>query len=119
MAHIDGYGVTAKAPLPYDPAHSVIIVEKLPGATPENDQKCEDEEGYVQIRSPTSREKICLMAVIDRCRAYQESDQYRCRTQPRARPEHNAPQSRDKASQEQGSQQNLVKNLRDKFQSMS
>uniref|UniRef100_A0A0E9RZH8 Uncharacterized protein n=1 Tax=Anguilla anguilla TaxID=7936 RepID=A0A0E9RZH8_ANGAN len=34
---------------------------------------------YVQIRSPTSREKISIMAVIDRCRAYQESDEYRQR----------------------------------------
>lgn len=117
--HFDGYGVTAKAPLPNDPAHSVIIVEKLPGAMPEEDQEGEDEEGYVQIRSPTSREKICLMAVVDRCRAYQESDQYRCRTEPRVRSDHNAPQSQDEALQSQGSQQNLVKNLRDKFQSMS
>lgn len=119
MDHSDGYGVTAKAPLPNDPAHSVIIVEKLPRAIPEKDQEGEKEEGYVQIRSPTSREKICLMAVVDRCRAYQESDQYRCRTEPNLRAEHNTPQSQDEALQGQGSQQNLVKNLRDKFQSMS
>lgn len=119
MDNVDGYGVTAKAPLPNDPEHSVIIVEKLPGTMSEKDQEGEDDESFVQIRSPTSREKICLMAVADRCRAYLESDQYRCRMEPRARPEHIAPESRDEALQVQGSQPNLVKNLRDKFQSMS
>uniref|UniRef100_A0A3P8YLB7 Pleckstrin homology and RhoGEF domain containing G3 n=1 Tax=Esox lucius TaxID=8010 RepID=A0A3P8YLB7_ESOLU len=87
-----GYYVSAQATMPND--HKVLVVEKLPEPGPEPSsaepleivlrakrvEVVEDvDDSYVQIRSPTSREKISIMAVIDRCRAYQESDEYRQR----------------------------------------
>ncbi|XP_036405340.1 pleckstrin homology domain-containing family G member 3-like isoform X2 [Megalops cyprinoides] len=97
-----GYYISGQAALPNN--HRVIVVEKVAeptpqvggagpkeaeaegegqtgiGAEPEPEKEDEDTDGsYVQIRSPTSREKISIMAVIDRCRAYQESDEYRQR----------------------------------------
>ncbi|XP_066532280.1 pleckstrin homology domain-containing family G member 3 isoform X2 [Hoplias malabaricus] len=91
----------------------------------------EDDEQLVQIRSPTSREKICIKAVIERCRVYQESEEYRHREEQRSRTDRNKEPDRTPASAEptdpapthQGdsgkktdpSQQSVVKNLREKF----
>lgn len=114
VAHGDhaGYYVAAEAPLQGDPERKIVVMEKLPGpGAPEDDS-------YVQIRSPTSREKISIMAVIDRCRAYQDSDEYRRREEAR-------PAGGDAAAggagpgEDQETQQSIVKNLRDKFQSLS
>lgn len=128
----DGYYVAAEAPLTDDPEHKIIIMEKLP--EPERtaeESKDDDDGGYVQIRSPTSREKISIMAVIDRCRVYQESDDYRQREEakakgepskpPAAAPEQDDPQrTRPDAGQKaDGAQKSLVKNLRERFQSQS
>lgn len=128
----DGYYVAAEAPLTDDPEHKIIIMEKLP--EPERtaeESKADDDGGYVQIRSPTSREKISIMAVIDRCRVYQESDDYRQREEakakgepskpPAAAPEQDDPQrTRPDAGQKaDGAQKSLVKNLRERFQSQS
>lgn len=141
----NGYYVAAEAPLPNNPKHQIIVVEKLlePEAEPPNTAKGskEEEEGednYVQIRSPTSREKISIMAVIDRCRVYQESDEYKQREEARAKTELARPQELDstsgssndqddeskKSSSNSGQktaagQQSIVKNLREKFQSLS
>lgn len=133
-----GYYVAAEAPLTDDPEHKIIIMEKLP--EPERtakESKEEDDCGYVQIRSPTSREKISIMAVIDRCRVYQESDDYRQREEakgkgeqskppesiwtPAASPEQNDPQRTrsDSGQKAEGAQKSIVKNLREKFQSHS
>ncbi|XP_023203457.1 pleckstrin homology domain-containing family G member 3 isoform X4 [Xiphophorus maculatus] len=115
----DGYYIAAEAPLTDDPEHKIIIVEKLP--EPGNRELVED-DGYVQIRSPTSREKISIMAVIDRCRAYQESDDYRLRDDAKTAP---PPPSEQDESQKtrpdsgQGGQKSIVKNLREKFQSQT
>ncbi|XP_069773218.1 pleckstrin homology domain-containing family G member 3-like [Narcine bancroftii] len=65
----------------------VIIMEKQPESADRcvhrNEQAAKDvgsdDEGYIQIRSPTSREKISLRAVVERCKAYQESEEYRSR----------------------------------------
>ncbi|CDQ96878.1 unnamed protein product [Oncorhynchus mykiss] len=72
----DSYYISAQATMPND--HRVVVVEKV----------VEDiDDSYVQIRSPTTREKISIMAVIDRCRVYQESDEYRQREEGGAKAE--------------------------------
>lgn len=138
----DGYYVTAEAPLPNAPEHKMIVMEKLPEpelepVETENEAKEEEEDNYVQIRSPTSREKISIMAVIDRCRVYQESDEYKQREELKAKTELVRPQELDttaaspneddesqKTSSNSGQKteagpQSIVKNLREKFQNLS
>ncbi|KAM4633513.1 pleckstrin homology domain-containing family G member 3 [Polymixia lowei] len=143
-----GYYISAEAPLPNDPSRNIVVVEKLPeaGSEPmelaEEPKEGEEEENYVQIRSPTSREKISIMAVIDRCRAYQESEEYKQREEGGAKMEPSLSGGRGKeidkgttSSNEQSvnaqktslnsgqkteaGQQNIVKNLREKFQNLS
>lgn len=80
----NGYYIAAEMPLPNNPEHRMIVMEKLPEPGSESVEtakvaKEEKEANYIQIRSPTSREKISIMAVIDRCRVYQESDEYKQR----------------------------------------
>uniref|UniRef100_A0A3Q2PCQ4 Pleckstrin homology and RhoGEF domain containing G3 n=1 Tax=Fundulus heteroclitus TaxID=8078 RepID=A0A3Q2PCQ4_FUNHE len=120
----DGFYVAAEAPLTDDPEHKIIIVEKLPEAEKTAEASGGGDDGYVQIRSPTSREKISLMAVLERCRAYQESDAYKRREE--ARPHESSrtaapcsdPDESQKTKAESG-QKNTVKNLRERFQSQS
>ena len=136
-AEDDGYFIAAETTLPNDPEHKITVIEKLP--EPESEEtastsKEEEEENYVQIRSPTSREKISIMAVIDRCRAYQESDEYKQRDEGKSKTV--KPQELDKTTasltnQDEESKktntgqktevghQSIVKNLREKFQSLS
>lgn len=118
-----GYFVTAKAPLPNDPEHCVIVMEKNLQPV-EKTTVAEDEDNYVQIRSPTSKEKISFMAVFDRCRVYQDSDQYREGEEMKVRTEATrVPGDEDsketKTKQKENSTQNVVRNLREKFQNMS
>uniref|UniRef100_A0A673JY43 Pleckstrin homology domain-containing family G member 3-like n=1 Tax=Sinocyclocheilus rhinocerous TaxID=307959 RepID=A0A673JY43_9TELE len=90
-----GFYISAQATLPNE--KNIIVVEKVPEVTPpvemdQSTQECKKQEittddSYVQIRSPTSREKISIMAVIDRCRAYQESEEYRLREDGGSKPE--------------------------------
>ncbi|GLD56910.1 pleckstrin homology domain-containing family G member 3-like isoform X1 [Lates japonicus] len=140
----DSYFVAAEAPLSTDPEHKIIVIEKLPEPESEpaetaKESKEEEDDNYVQIRSPTTREKISIMAVIDRCRAYQDSDEYRQREEAKAKPELARPQELDKmaasstdqddesqktqssnsAQKTESSQQSIVKNLREKFQNLS
>lgn len=142
----NGYYVAAEAPLPDNPEHKIIVMEKLPEPESEpvetaKESKEEEEKGddnYIQIRSPTSREKISIMAVIDRCRVYQESDEYKQREEVKAKTEPARPQEldttaaswndQDDESQKTSSnsrqkteagQLSIVKNLREKFQSLS
>lgn len=126
----DGYYVAAEAALPNDEEHKIIVVEKLPEA--EETQEDED-DNYIQIHSPTSREKISIMAVIDRCRVYQQSDEYKQRQDVKSKTELAAAavsssNRRDDEPQTAGSnsgpkteagQQSGVKNLRERFQSRS
>ncbi|XP_047429441.1 pleckstrin homology domain-containing family G member 3 isoform X3 [Mugil cephalus] len=114
----DGYYVSAEAPLPNDPHHRILVVEKL--LEPEETKKTkeeEDDDSYVQIRSPTSREKISIVAVVDRCRVYLESDQYKQRHQDLEKTEHDESQKTRPATG-QKTESGLVKNLREKFQSL-
>ncbi|XP_051816836.1 pleckstrin homology domain-containing family G member 3 isoform X2 [Acanthochromis polyacanthus] len=134
----DGYYIAAEAPLQNDPEHKIIVMEKLP--EPQGTAKApkeEDDDSYVQIRSPTSREKISIMAVIDRCRAYQESDEYKLREEAKAKSEPAKPQELEKTAaastaqdvpqrsrsnsgqKTETAQKSIVKNLREKFQSLS
>lgn len=128
----DSYYIAAEAPLPDDPEHKVIVMEKLPELTEMTKEAEEENEdgGYVQIRSPTSREKISIMAVIDRCRVYQESDDYKHREELKAKTEldiaaasHNEDKSQKTSSncrqRPEIGHQSMVKNLREKFQNLS
>uniref|UniRef100_A0A3B4D2J4 DH domain-containing protein n=1 Tax=Pygocentrus nattereri TaxID=42514 RepID=A0A3B4D2J4_PYGNA len=141
------YYISAQATLPNK--KNVVVVEKVsetatqaegeePSKEPATVMEMDNvEDHYVQIRSPTSREKISIMAVIDRCRAYQESDDYRQREESASRSEQASKTDRSKehdkttSSREQldealrnrvdsgkktdASQQGVVKNLREKF----
>ncbi|CAL8315613.1 unnamed protein product [Merluccius merluccius] len=143
-----GYYVSAEAPLPTDPSRRVVIVEKLPEepevetrepaepvpaepvpAEPAGEE--EDGENFVQIRSPTSREKISIMAVIDRCKAYQETEEYKLREEAAAKMEAGLGGGRGKEQDKAAAsptesevpdpganQHSVVKNLRDKFQKL-
>ncbi|XP_016889305.1 pleckstrin homology domain-containing family G member 3-like isoform X2 [Cynoglossus semilaevis] len=136
-----GFFIAAEALLTEDPDHKIIVMEKIPETESEStevDIKSEDQEkdngGYVEIHSPTSREKISIMAVIDRCRIYQDSDEYKLRTNPESvRPqepdktagspktwENNETSEKvpeDEQSTDEGPQ-SIVKNLTEKFQSL-
>ncbi|XP_058468836.1 LOW QUALITY PROTEIN: pleckstrin homology domain-containing family G member 3 [Solea solea] len=139
------YFIAAETPLPDDPQHKMVIIEKLPA--PESDpsqtalktkqEEVENDDSYVQIRSPTSREKISIMAVADRCRAYQDSDEYKLREEAKARSESVRPRELDQTEvsannqnneefvrttceqKTDSAQQSVVKNLREKFQNLS
>ncbi|XP_042359705.1 pleckstrin homology domain-containing family G member 3-like isoform X2 [Plectropomus leopardus] len=129
----EGYYVAAEASLPDDPEHKIVVVEKFP--EPESEvtpaAKEDEDDSYIQIRSPTSREKISIMAVIDRCRVYQESDEYKQREDVKAKAEPGRPPEPDAGDQDDesqkinggqktdGGQQSIVKNLREKFQNLS
>ncbi|XP_039637646.1 pleckstrin homology domain-containing family G member 3 isoform X3 [Perca fluviatilis] len=134
----DGYYVAAEASLPDDPEHKIIVMEKLPEPAESKpaetaiEEEDNDDDNYIQIRSPTSREKISIMAVIDRCRLYQESDEYQQREDVKAKTEPDAATApsngQNDETQKMGSnagqkteagQQNIVKNLREKFQNLS
>ncbi|XP_077366422.1 pleckstrin homology domain-containing family G member 3-like isoform X2 [Festucalex cinctus] len=93
-------------------------------------EAADDTDAYVEIRSPTSREKISILAVMDRCRAYQESDEYRQRSQSTktqdslkttlSSGDHFPTAEEHVGNQIQAAgQQNLVKNLREKFQKLN
>lgn len=143
-----GYYVSAQATLPNE--KNIIVVEKVPEITPPAEmdlptkecmkQEITTDDGYVQIRSPTSREKISIMAVIDRCRAYQESEEYRLREEGGSKTEQLPKIERckklektpspsehlddavknvlDSGKKADASQHSVVKNLREKFQNI-
>uniref|UniRef100_A0A3B4ESR2 Si:ch73-212j7.3 n=1 Tax=Pundamilia nyererei TaxID=303518 RepID=A0A3B4ESR2_9CICH len=85
----DGYYIAAEAPLTNDPEHKIIVMEKLP--EPEETARDKTDESYVQIRSPTT-----LSADQD------VSQKTRSTSGPKAE-----------------GQQSIVKNLRERFQSLS
>ncbi|XP_037755210.1 pleckstrin homology domain-containing family G member 3 isoform X7 [Chelonia mydas] len=94
----------------------IIVLEKVPcGGEPPAPEEPPDAASYVQIRSPTSRERISLKAVAERCKAYQESDEYR------RREEGPAPEPSRAAGWEQAAtgQHGRVRNLREKFQTLN
>ncbi|XP_049613703.1 pleckstrin homology domain-containing family G member 3 isoform X2 [Syngnathus scovelli] len=113
-----------------DPVTAPTPQEKLTGKPqhspePEAGETIDDDDAYVEIRSPTSREKISILAVMDRCRAYQESDEYKQRSQPaksqdsfKSTGEH-FQTAGDHLKTPPSGQQNLVKNLREKFQKLN
>ncbi|XP_042641324.1 pleckstrin homology domain-containing family G member 3 isoform X2 [Tyto alba] len=88
--------VAAEAPL--GPGQRVLVLERVPAPT--------ESQTYVQIRSPTTREKICLKAVVERCKAYQASEEYRRR----------CPEPPDTPSPPR---HGLVRDLRQKFQTLN
>ncbi|XP_048831503.1 pleckstrin homology domain-containing family G member 3 isoform X2 [Brienomyrus brachyistius] len=119
----DGYYVSGQASLPND--HKVIVVEKAKswGGAEKTERKPGEPEGYAHNQLPTSQEEMSIMAVIDRCRAYQESDEYRQREggEAVASEQLDCPHvsALTTGRKTDNSQQSLVKNLREKFQNMS
>ncbi|MEE6491879.1 hypothetical protein FKM82_016409 [Ascaphus truei] len=124
------YYVSAEAPLEYN--KKVMVMEQFPidkDFVDPSTHDLESDDTYVHIRSPTTREKISLKAVIERCKAYQESEEYRTReetSKPEDTTEHNPDPTHPDSKQEQllsqnsdVTQQNRVKNLREKFQTLN
>ncbi|XP_009472271.1 PREDICTED: pleckstrin homology domain-containing family G member 3-like [Nipponia nippon] len=121
-------GSTAEHPVglgaPEAPSSAGTPVPVLPGGEGEQERAAEDLQGLSSeeeeeeeedgaadsilppsIRSPTTREKICLKAVVERCKAYQASEEYRRRCpEPPDTPE--------------PPRHGLVRNLRQKFQTL-
>lgn len=112
-----GYFIAAKTPRADAPDHSVIVLEKV--QEPVEPAEEEGQENYIQIRSPTSKEKISLMAVMDRCRVYQDSDEYREEAKVQSDGARADEETRRTKSRQESSKQGRVKNLREKFQNMS
>ncbi|KAG8449675.1 hypothetical protein GDO86_016353 [Hymenochirus boettgeri] len=118
------YYVSAEAPLENN--KKVIVMEKIPFAVAASSPDLVGDDTYVQIRSPTTREKISLKAVIERCKAYQESDEYRSREEEYKYDElteHTGIPSQEEPNTEQHvaltsdlNQPNKFKNLMEKFQ---
>ncbi|XP_028858686.1 pleckstrin homology domain-containing family G member 3 isoform X8 [Denticeps clupeoides] len=125
-----GYYVSGEATLAND--KKMVVLEKSPAepAAQPRAEKEDHDDKYVQIRSPTTREKISIMAVIDRCRAYQESEEYKLREEGVAKAEPTPRNVRGKELEKiqlddapktaidkkaEASQQGVVKNLREKF----
>lgn len=108
----DCYYISAEAPLENN--KKIIIMEKIPPA-------CDIDDTYVHIRSPTTREKISIKAVIERCKAYQDSEEYKMRednTDGSTDITHNQLKPKVLTTSEIA-QQNRVKNLRKKFQTLN
>ncbi|XP_040266833.1 pleckstrin homology domain-containing family G member 3 isoform X2 [Bufo bufo] len=110
----DCYYISAEATLENN--KKVIIMEKIPVA-------CDVDDTYVHIRSPTTREKISIKAVIERCKAYQDSEEYKTREDlfnSDASTVIAQDQSKPKVlTTGDIAQQNRVKNLREKFQTLN
>ncbi|XP_077320977.1 pleckstrin homology domain-containing family G member 3 isoform X5 [Lithobates pipiens] len=113
----DCYYISAEAPLENN--KKVIVMEKLPTTT---SYELENDDTYVHIRSPTTREKISLKAVVERCKAYQESEEYKAREElsrgngcPDSTLEQPKLEARPATSSDVA-QKSRVKNLREKFQ---
>uniref|UniRef100_A0A8C7A3V2 Uncharacterized protein n=1 Tax=Nothoprocta perdicaria TaxID=30464 RepID=A0A8C7A3V2_NOTPE len=101
--HSDG-GLSVTAQSALGPGQRVIVLERVAAGA----EAVPDAESYVQIRSPTTREKICLKAVVERCKAYQASEEYRRRQAEPPRPWEPPDAARP----------GLVRNLREKFQTL-
>ncbi|XP_061757400.1 pleckstrin homology domain-containing family G member 3-like [Nerophis ophidion] len=95
------------------PTEDLIVTKTL---LPEEEaaSKDEDMKAFVQIRSPISREKISILAVMDRCRVYKESEEYKQRSEP-IKSFNEGPQSINAASEPK----NTVRSLTLKFQNLN
>ncbi|XP_041121070.1 pleckstrin homology domain-containing family G member 3-like isoform X2 [Polyodon spathula] len=135
--------VSGETTLPSE--QKVIVMEKvleqnIDVDVVETGEDLEDDDSFVQIRSPTTREKISIRAVTERCKAYQESEEYRQREdgdkpdqgtmKGKAKEQDRPAFSNDQnveyrrgsvpaAKKTDINQQSLVKNLREKFQNLS
>ncbi|KYO25885.1 pleckstrin-like proteiny domain-containing family G member 3 [Alligator mississippiensis] len=89
-----------------DNQQRVIVLEKVPP----------EAESYVQIRSPTTREKLSLKAVAERCKVYQDLDG--C-PQQEWEDEEGQPQRPMVWDKPDVGHQGLVRNLREKFQTLN
>ncbi|KAM9294473.1 pleckstrin homology domain-containing family G member 3 [Gastrophryne carolinensis] len=116
----DDYYISAEAPLENN--KKVIIMEKFPTTLCE----IEKDDTYVHIRSPTTREKISIKAVIERCKAYQDSDEYKTRDEflesndsKESAYEKSKPEGKPTTKSIDATQPSKVRDLREKFQNSS
>ncbi|XP_068938477.1 LOW QUALITY PROTEIN: pleckstrin homology domain-containing family G member 3 [Petaurus breviceps papuanus] len=90
----------------------VIVLEKGPPPLVGEEQQ----DSYVQIQSPTSQEKISK-AAVERCKAYQESEEFSWREEGGRGPQQVGQGDTD--TDTDMSQQGRVRNLREKFQTLN
>lgn len=95
--------VTAKASLENN--QHVIVIEKLPEGT----NKAKANEKEPQILSSSDQEKLSLKEMVERYKSYQDSEEHQ-------RYEGDVQEA---WWEKTGSQNNLVKNLREKFQTLN
>lgn len=93
--------VTAEASLENN--QHVIVIEKLPKET----NKAKADEGEPQIRSSLAQEKLSLKELMERYKSYQDSEEHH---------RHEGDVQEAWWEKTAGGQNNLVKNLREKFQ---
>ncbi|XP_032074081.1 pleckstrin homology domain-containing family G member 3 isoform X2 [Thamnophis elegans] len=95
--------VTAKASLENN--RHVIVIEKLPEGT----NKAKADEREPQILSSSDQEKLSLKELVERYKSYQDSEEH----------QRHEGDVQEAWWEKTGSQNNLVKNLREKFQTLN
>ncbi|XP_030071373.1 pleckstrin homology domain-containing family G member 3 isoform X2 [Microcaecilia unicolor] len=114
------YYISAEASLENN--KKIIVMEKLPAIEDQVDISAKEvHDGYVQIRPSTSQEMTSNKAIVDRCKSYPESEEY---PQEEEELKNIFPAPEDDPQEmlwEQTAQkrQGHVKNLREKFQTLS
>ncbi|XP_043839638.1 pleckstrin homology domain-containing family G member 3 isoform X5 [Dromiciops gliroides] len=103
-------GLYLTADLTLENNRRVIVLEKGPPPLVGE----EEQDSFVPIRSPTSQEKMSLKAAVERCKAYQESEEFRWQEEG-AR----GPQQLVQGDTADMGQQGRVRNLREKFQTLN
>ncbi|XP_060772157.1 pleckstrin homology domain-containing family G member 3-like isoform X3 [Neoarius graeffei] len=98
------YCISAQAPLPKH--RTITVLEKVN----KTDTHTSQSQNHVQVQSPTSREKMSLLSVTERCRLYEDLDEAAFRMEPETRNKDNKTDKHSNATQ-----QGVVKNLREKF----
>ncbi|KAB5540195.1 hypothetical protein PHYPO_G00099100 [Pangasianodon hypophthalmus] len=101
------YCISAQAKLPNN--RTIAVLEKVNKTYTHTSQS-----QNVQIRSPTSCEKMSLLSVTERCRLYEDLDEAAFKMEPETRNKDNKTDNHSNATQ-----QGVVKNLREKFLNLS
>nr|XP_033807996.1 pleckstrin homology domain-containing family G member 3 isoform X3 [Geotrypetes seraphini] len=97
----------------------VIVMEKLPVIEDQLDNKSAKEvrDGYLEIRLPTCQETTSIKAIVDQYKSYQESEESRQEEELKNR--FSDPEDIPQQMLWEKTAQGHVKNLREKFQTLS